>query len=51
MTKTTKTVLAVGCVGAVLFGTCALCLVAGAMHIVAAVALSGAIWIALLFFL
>ena len=32
MTKTTKTVLAVGCVGAVLFGTCALCLVAGAMH-------------------
>ena len=32
MTKTMKTVLSVGCVGAVLFGTCALCLIAGAMH-------------------
>lgn len=32
MTKTMKTLLGVGCVGAVLFGTCALCLVAGAMN-------------------
>lgn len=32
MTKTTKTVVAVGCALAVSFSLCALCLVAGAMH-------------------
>ncbi len=32
MTKTTKTMVSLGCVAAVLIGCCALCLIAGAMH-------------------